>query len=362
MKKFLLLFLLILVFSSEIFAQRTTTSFRFRTRTTDLPTCRPSEVFYNSATKFFKFCKDTNILETLIGSGGGTFSGHLLFSPDNTYDIGASGATRPRNIWVGNQVVSPLVFVGLSGNAAGLSTSGNGILMLGNAASTDFSRLQFGGTTSSFPAIKRNATGLEAKLADDSAYAPFTAQSFTAVQGYQVGASNTISWATSGSTIFGNGTTGAVTGAFRLTGGGSTTTINFGGDTSSFPSLKRNGVNLEVKLADDSGPTGILSKDVLVSKTGAYTITAAESGTIYINSGASTGTLPTPVAGLRYTFIVVGATAHTIVPANPGTQSIYVTTLDANDSIASSSSGHAVTLVAIDTLNWVAISFTGAWP
>jgi hypothetical protein len=32
--------------------------------------------------------------------GAGVFSGQLLFSPDNTYDLGASGASRPRNLYV----------------------------------------------------------------------------------------------------------------------------------------------------------------------------------------------------------------------------------------------------------------------
>jgi hypothetical protein len=56
------------------------------------------------------------------------------------------------------------------------ASSGNGTLRLSNAAATDFDRLQFGGTTSSFPALKRNATALETKLADDSAYAPHAMQ------------------------------------------------------------------------------------------------------------------------------------------------------------------------------------------
>lgn len=41
---------------------------------------------------------------TLSASGGMTLTGHLLFSPDNTYDIGATGATRPRDVWVADDV------------------------------------------------------------------------------------------------------------------------------------------------------------------------------------------------------------------------------------------------------------------
>lgn len=44
----------------------------------------------------------------------------------------------------------------------------DGVLKLANNANNDFGLLQFGGTTSSFPALKRNATGLQPQLADDS--------------------------------------------------------------------------------------------------------------------------------------------------------------------------------------------------
>lgn len=51
----------------------------------------------------------------------------------------------------------------------GVSAPSDGVIKLGNEADTSFDRLQFGGTTSSFPAIKRRTTTLEARLADDSA-------------------------------------------------------------------------------------------------------------------------------------------------------------------------------------------------
>jgi hypothetical protein len=51
----------------------------------------------------------------------------------------------------------------------------DGIITLNNNAGTAFSRLQFGGTTSSFPAAKRNAAALNFRLADDSADAAITA-------------------------------------------------------------------------------------------------------------------------------------------------------------------------------------------
>lgn len=48
----------------------------------------------------------------------------------------------------------------------------NGNLLLINNSENDFGLLQFGGTGSNFPAIRRNGTTLEIKLADNSAFAP----------------------------------------------------------------------------------------------------------------------------------------------------------------------------------------------
>ena len=42
-------------------------------------------------------------------TAGDTMTGALLFSPDNTVDIGASGATRPRRLYVASEVIAPLV-------------------------------------------------------------------------------------------------------------------------------------------------------------------------------------------------------------------------------------------------------------
>jgi hypothetical protein len=50
----------------------------------------------------------------------------------------------------------------------------NGNLTLYNSGLTDFGRLNFGGLTSSFPALKRSGATLQARLADDSAFANFS--------------------------------------------------------------------------------------------------------------------------------------------------------------------------------------------
>lgn len=46
-----------------------------------------------------------------------TAVGHLLAVTDNVYDIGASGATRPRNLYVGSTIVAPRVALAASADA-----------------------------------------------------------------------------------------------------------------------------------------------------------------------------------------------------------------------------------------------------
>ena len=54
---------------------------------------------------------------------------------------------------------------------AALSSPADSIITLVNNGNNNFDRLQFGGTTSSFPALKRSSTTLQARLADDSGFA-----------------------------------------------------------------------------------------------------------------------------------------------------------------------------------------------
>jgi len=56
-----------------------------------------------------------------------------------------------------------------------LISPSDGVIELTNNAQTAFTRLQFGGTTSSFPAIRRTTTALNVVLADNSADAAMTA-------------------------------------------------------------------------------------------------------------------------------------------------------------------------------------------
>jgi hypothetical protein len=94
-------------------------------------------------------------------------SGHFLAGTDNSYDIGASGANRPRDVYVARNIhIAANAIMATSGQynfsgRGGIRNGGaDGILLLQNEAFTDFTRLQLGGTTNSFGAIARDGAGI----------------------------------------------------------------------------------------------------------------------------------------------------------------------------------------------------------
>lgn len=70
-----------------------------------------------------------------------------------------------------------------------LSAPTDGIFTMTNAAGTGFTALQFGGTSSSFPALKRSGTGFLVRLADDSGPSDISAQNFISSSSVEVGSS-----------------------------------------------------------------------------------------------------------------------------------------------------------------------------
>lgn len=67
----------------------------------------------------------TSNLSSYLPLAGGTLTGNLLFT-DNTLDIGASGATRPRTGYFGTSVISPL-FTGALDGTVGATTPTTGV-------------------------------------------------------------------------------------------------------------------------------------------------------------------------------------------------------------------------------------------
>ena len=189
-------------------------------------------------------------------------AGHFLAATHNAYDIGATGGVScPRNIFAAGTVHATGFSVAFQSNIAGTgvalydgntgtsikTNAGAGIILLGNAiASTDFGRLQLGGTTSAFPAIRRNGTGIDIRLADDSAYSHFTASAL--VTGNGIGGGNGVTFLSQ--TRIMSASDGVMfVSNFALN---DFNRLQLGGTTSAFPAIKRNGTGIDIRLADDS--------------------------------------------------------------------------------------------------------------
>lgn len=113
-----------------------------------------------------------NRTETAVGSGTQLLAdfqvgGSSRFSVSNAGLVIASGSIRAG-------AASALAWVG----RAKMESPADSVITLLNGAGSDFARLQFGGTTSSFPALKRSSATLQVRLADDSANATLTAATY----------------------------------------------------------------------------------------------------------------------------------------------------------------------------------------
>ena len=176
----------------------------------------PTEVSVGAGPHYLirgRIAAGSNLFE--VSNGGGVYGAAYLQTGGTAYVA-----------WGGNNV---------------LRSRSSGVLTLGNFAETDFGRLQFGGITASFPSLKRLAATLQARLADDSGYADFSASSLI----------------TNSSTVFfgSNGTLAATAdGSYKFANNAGTDfgRLQFGGTTSSFPAISRTGARIQFRLADDS--------------------------------------------------------------------------------------------------------------
>ena len=95
-----------------------------------------------------------------------------------------------------------------------------------------------------------------------------------------------------------------------------------------------------------------------------HAIAASESGTVLTNAGsngADAWTLPSAAIGLEYIFVVMAAQEMRITPAGGDVINIDGTAADAAEYWTANAVGETLHLVAVDTTNWIAISFTGTW-
>lgn len=116
----------------------------------------------------------------LTFQGGSTWGGPMLFSTDNTWDIGNGvGTFRPRNINAGGNLSAGLgQYIEVNLGRSKMFSDADGNVRFTNSSASTFGLLQFGGTTNLFPAWKRNGAEVDARLADDSGFADVAAGSF----------------------------------------------------------------------------------------------------------------------------------------------------------------------------------------
>ena len=176
---------------------------------------------------------------TLSKAGMATFGGGI--TTGGTITAGASS----RIGWAG---VSQIYGGGTNGN-----------IVLSNSAATDFGLLQFGGYTSSFPALKRSGTGIQVRLADDSGYSGLSASNVTASNGgFYSGYGTYLSDMSDGVARLSNY---GVTGFTRLI---------LGTNDASGIAIKKNGTSFSFVLGDDSGYSELSSSNVTAHYGGFY--------------------------------------------------------------------------------------------
>lgn len=136
--------LLCVLLPLSVFAQVGPSPTRRLVRGAALPaTCRVGEIWFKTADTTVYVCTVANTWTSLSATG-------------SDQNPGNSGKVK-------------------FGTRSGVSSPADSQILLQNNAANDFDLLLLGGTTNTFPAIKRNGTRITAKLADDSALAPVDA-------------------------------------------------------------------------------------------------------------------------------------------------------------------------------------------
>ena len=109
-------------------------------------------------------------------------------------------------------------------------------------------------------------------------------------------------------------------------------------------------------------PTGATA--TVTAVTTAAAPTSAQSGAFYTNEGDTDGalvSLPTAVAGLRFSVVVQAAYAITVSANTGDTIRLGTQVTAAGGTISSDLVGSAVQLLAINATEWVAIAILGEW-
>ena len=124
-----------------------------------------------TATAHFKGSGTTSATTSLLVQNSAGTSALTVRDDLSAIFGGAAAASTFAGTGYFSLISEQRLVIGISPNRTLLRPSGDGILTILNGGETNFNRLQFGGTTNAFPAIKRNGAGIDFRLADDSGFA-----------------------------------------------------------------------------------------------------------------------------------------------------------------------------------------------
>lgn len=137
-----------------------------------------TSVTWNNAAVIFSAPWKLAVTNTASGGGGSSMLVDVLVGGSRMFGVRVDGV-----LFTGGRVEVPSTSGFYWGARGNMNAAADGVFTLYDTANTSFGRLQFGGTTSSFPALKRASAGIEVKLADDSAFTTLKASALTVSSG-----------------------------------------------------------------------------------------------------------------------------------------------------------------------------------
>ncbi len=232
-----------------------------------------------------------NITNTNLSSGILVINPTGLFlSIDNIYDIGQTSTNRPRNVNIGGNVRAAAgnVYANI-GNFPTIRLGGEGVAdtQISRSAANTYKLdstsaiLQFGGTTTGFPSIKRSGQNLALRLADDSDYTSLELKNISGYGNLSITGDVNGNRGLFGTINFGNGSltqsrltlsnqvgvseariTYGANGVLVLDSalGSSFNRLQFGGGATPWPSIAKSGTNLQFRYHDDTDYCSISAK------------------------------------------------------------------------------------------------------
>lgn len=227
-----------------------------------------------------------------FSTNGGAFSNKLLLS-----SAGAMTLASSLTLTSGNLVMSVSAALQFGGRGFMLWNA-DGVFQFVNSSLTDFNRLQFGGTTASFPALGRNGIGLDLFGANG------TGPSFLAIYNTKTSATNferiTLDWASNVARIWTEKGSGGGTARDMVLGADATEVLRFTSTGGTYATAKTLGFR--------SGTNQRAGNAVLVAGTVTVANTTVTANTlVMLTRKTSGGTLGTAI-----TYTVTAATSFTI--------------------------------------------------